>query len=89
MKYWHDLLGIGSFDEVRNEINSLIKVLGRSTCSSQYTFKNEEERIFARNYAQSMIEDFLSSFRYYDSYYLHALLDIVQKHLTMHDPILL
>jgi hypothetical protein len=36
-----------------------------------------------------MIEDLMASFRFYDSYYLHAILDILQKHLTMHDSILI
>jgi hypothetical protein len=35
-----------------------------------------------------MIEDFMRGFRFYDSYYLQAILDVIHKHLIMHDSIL-
>lgn len=36
-----------------------------------------------------MLVDLMSGFRHYDNYYLQAILDILQKHFTMHDPVLL
>lgn len=87
--YWQMLVnGTSNFEEVRGELTSLLRMLGRSTCASQYTFKNDDERFFARNFAQAMIEDFMRGFRFYDSYYLQAILDILHKHLIMHDSIL-
>jgi hypothetical protein len=71
VSYWQALVnGTANFEEGRGELTSLLRILGRSTCASQYTFKNEDERLFARNFAQAMIEDLMRGFRFYDSYYL-------------------
>ncbi len=36
-----------------------------------------------------MVLDICANFKFYDSYYLQSILEIVQKHLTMHDSVLL
>jgi hypothetical protein len=90
VNYWKMLAtGTSNFEEVRGELNSVLRILGRSSCASQYIFRNDEERSFARNFAQAMLVDLMGGFRHYDNYYLQAILDILQKHLTMHDSLLL
>jgi hypothetical protein len=90
MQYYHYLLdGAREFETARVELNSVLKILGRSICSNQYTFKNDDERIFSRNFSQTMIEDICTNFKFFDAYYLQSILDILQKHLTMYDNILM
>ena len=89
VQYYHLLLNnSNTFEQCRKELNSLIKIFARSFCCSQYTYKSDDERSFARNLSQSIIEDICCYFKYTDSYYLNSILDIVHKHFTLYDNIL-
>lgn len=75
----------GEFEDCRGEIYSLVRILGRVACPSQYTFKNDEERQSSREFSLTVLSALCQPPRFFDSYLLHTILDVSQKILLMFD----
>jgi hypothetical protein len=89
LRYYNLVLGSSTnFDDCRQEIYSLVKILGRVAVPSQYTFKNEEERKSSRMFSLSVLEVLCAPPRFMDSYMLHSIMDVTQKIILMNDSLL-
>ena len=86
LKYFQMLLQNNlPFDQKRKELTSGIKILGRASIPSQYTFKNEDEKLVARDFSIKFIQFISTEYRYHEFYYLNTIMDVFLKMLTMYD----
>lgn len=73
---------LNTANQLGDTIYTLVRIVGRLTSASVYTFNSEDERRLFRSRCVDMTVALLFNFKFFDPFYLHSLSEIFCKLLT-------
>jgi hypothetical protein len=73
---------LNTANQLGDTIYTLVRIVGRLTSASVYTFNSEDERRLFRARCVDMTIALLFNFKFFDPFYLHSLSEIFCKLLT-------